>query len=104
MSSSIPDLPVQLTVDPLQLAIAGRPVTESATALRQSLPSLDVAWLAAAHVLARQATGDALQVGRPALQKTFDACTAELAGVGEALHKAATIYDQADGSASPVPR
>jgi hypothetical protein len=96
--------PVQLAVDPLLLAMSGRPPADSARALGAALPSLDAAWLVASRILFAQRTGAALQDCRSALQRELAGCVAELTGVSSALESAATLYIQADGVAVPAPR
>jgi hypothetical protein len=88
--------PVGLTVDPLLLAIAGRPLAEAATALRQALPGLDGAWLAAADALHRQRSGEALQACRPGTQRGLVACAEELETFSEVLRASATVYADAE--------
>jgi predicted component of type VI protein secretion system len=96
--------PFLLAVDPLLLAVAGHPSTDSSRTLQQALPSLDAAWLAASNVLSAGPTGAALRECRPALQRVFAACVAELGDISAALETAATVYGQADGVAVPAPR
>jgi hypothetical protein len=104
LQSLIVDPPSLLRVDPLVLATAGRQVAASATVLREALPSLDAAWIAASQVLARYATGGALQDCRPALRLALDSCVKELVAVSATLGEASVVYDQAEGAAVPVVR
>lgn len=90
-----------LAVDPLLLAVAGRPLEESAAALRDALPAVDAAWLAAAHALRAQHTGHALDACLPGLRRDVQTCIQQAAGFGQALAQAAGIYASAEASALP---
>ena len=104
MQSPFLNSPVQLAVDPLLLAMAGRAPADSARALREAVPSLNAAWLVASRILFAQRTGAALQDCEPALQRALGGCVAELASVSSALESSATLYFQADGLAVPASR
>jgi hypothetical protein len=97
--SPIPASSVGLSVDPLLLASTGRPLAEAAAALRQALPGVDAAWLAAADALHGRRTGQSLSACRSGMQLGLAGCVAELEAFSRALGASATVYVDADRTA-----
>jgi hypothetical protein len=83
-------------VDPQVLAVAGRPLAASASALRAELPALDAAWLASAEALQSRDTAAALHACRRAVSQTLGACADEVERFGHALQTSSALYLHAD--------